>query len=217
MVRITPKDFIGTRIRFTRIRDARIFSGWVESVFGTQIQVQAETSVVMEIGDKFQFEAHCQRASASFTGTLSDIGDFDMLQGGMISAVEGSNSKMIEASVVPLIFKADSPLRYIVTVEPYRVRVNGVQGEITVDSRSVKVSVVDVSESGFGFVTRHVIEPGTEFQFGLDTPTGRVRGTGVVRYSRPGARGKTFRCGASVDTSGRLDGPRWLRFVEEAA
>ena len=56
MSRINTRDFVGTRARFQRLRDARLFNGWIENFFGSKVEVTTSTEFPVEIGDEFRFE-----------------------------------------------------------------------------------------------------------------------------------------------------------------
>lgn len=212
MAKLTPKDFAGTRARLFRLHDSKIFHGWVRNVFGSRVEVVSPTDQPVQIGEKYRFELHGRRTSAVFDASLESVEPFDMSGKGDSYAVEGSNVRIIEASWVVLQFYVDGQFRYSNAIKPFRARADGVKAQILVDGETVYLEVIDVSQQGLAVKGFMPLSPGLKVGLVVETPIGSVRGSGTIRNCRS-EDGHEHRIGIELDRMGRIDQPRWDRFV----
>ncbi|MCU0315241.1 MAG: PilZ domain-containing protein [Fimbriimonadaceae bacterium] len=216
MARINPRDFVGTRARFQRLRDAKIFNGWIENFFGSKLDVVTTTETPVLVGDEFRFEGFGHHISVVFQAKLEGVGTFDMASGGILTAIEGSNAKMIDASRVTLNLAVTSPIRYAASSESVRMMVNDIFSRILVHGSEIEGFTVDVAPNGAGLVTSGKVEPGETVIVIIDTNLGPVKAQAIVRYCRPDKeRSGYYRVGLMFVDMGRIERPRWERFLRE--
>lgn len=217
MARIAPKDYIGTRVRLYRLSDARIFSGWIRSFFGNQVGIDLDAKVPVEINDLFRIEAHGRRSSVQFEASLLAVEAFDIAASGVVEVIKGSNARIIEAHTVSVTVCIQGQMRYTPSTQTFRVRIANVEVSLTRDSQHADGILVDASEGGLAAVCPVQPPVGAEVDFKAQTSLGLVCGKAVVRNVRPSAeRPGFFRIGLEIVRLGRLDLPRWHRFVQEA-
>lgn len=212
MARISPGDFIGTRVRFQRLTDAQIFNGWVDDFRGNILAVQTPENFVDDAGARFSFEAFGLGVTAVFEAKLALVAQ---------SSVPVTDGALALAPVqrwTTVHFKVEGSLRCVCSDESFRIRVNDMTANLVTPNGEEEVKLIDVGPVGFGAQTSQPYEPGTIVGFYLTTPVGRVVGQAEVRYCRAtDDTDGSYRVGFQLARMPRLDGPRWERFVREIA
>ncbi len=212
MARISPADFIGTRVRFQRLSDAQLFNGWVDDFRGSILAVQTVESLVDDAGAKFSFEAFGLGVTAVFEAKLA------LVAHSRVPVTDGALALASSEGWTTIHFKVEGSLRCVSSDESFRIRVNDMSANLVTPSGEEEVKLIDVGPVGFGALTSQPYEPGTILGFYLQTPAGRVVGQAEVRYCRAGdSDAGTYRVGFQLARMPRLDGPRWERFVRELA
>ncbi|MFX8731524.1 hypothetical protein ABTM48_20090, partial [Acinetobacter baumannii] len=56
MAKINPRDFIGTRCRLQRLRDAKVLNGWIEDFLSSSVDVATASELNLRVGEEFRFE-----------------------------------------------------------------------------------------------------------------------------------------------------------------
>ncbi len=214
MSRITPRDFIGTRCRMHRLRDARIFHGWIQTMFGSRVEVLTPADAFVQIGEKFRFELHGRKTSAVFDACLTDVEQFDVESQGVEYAVEGSAAKVVEAEWIVLQFNIDGQFRYANALQPFRIRTTNIEIKVIARDWTCQATSVDVSMKGIAILHDQQVEPGQKVKFEAMTPLGKVMGEAIIRQCQK-AKGGKFRLGLQLCDLGRLDKPRWERLITE--
>lgn len=218
MARISAKDFVGTRCRFQRLRDAKIFNGWITGYFGQMVEVTTSTDSAVQIGDEFRFEGYGNQISAVFHATLDEVGTLDVDSAAKVMAIEGSTTQIIEARQVVFRMVVSGVVRFSTSKEPMRMRVPNLYAELEREGVLWKGFCVDVSEKGAGMIFRTPVEPETDAILRLHTIFGIVECDAQTRYCRLDTEYEgQYRVGLRLGVMGRLDRPRWERFLKEGA
>lgn len=217
MARINARDFVGTRCRLQRLRDAKVFNGWIESFFGTSLDVSTSTEASVQIGDEFRIEGFGHHIAVVMTARVEDVGVLDMLNSSqLVEVVEGTNARIIEVRKSSLKFVVSGPLRFSASPESVRLLSPDLPVAIGAGPREVSGIAVDVSPNGMGCVSTEQIEPGSQVAVTVTTPGGSVRAQALVRYCRKDAdRQGHFRFGLMFTDMGRVERPRWEKFISE--
>jgi hypothetical protein len=212
MARISPADFIGTRVRFQRLTDARLFNGWLDDFRGNVLAVQTVEDLADDVGAKFSFEAFGLGVTAIFEARLALIAQRPAVQ----DVTDGSLAVARLDGWSTLHFKVEGSLRCVTSEESFRVRVQDMNATLVSRDGEEQVRLIDVGPMGFGAATSQPYEPGSLVGFVVHTGSGRVVGQAEIRYCREttGADGP-YRVGAQLARMPRLDGPRWERFVRD--
>lgn len=215
MARIGAKDFVGTRCRFQRLRDAKFFTGWIEGFFGNSLEVSCNTDWPVQIGDEFRFEGYGHHISVVFNARLDSVGTLDVGSNGVVTAIEGTSARILEAKRVSFKLTVSSQVRYAVSQESVRMKVNDLYTKVSKGPFSMEAVTVDVSMTGIGIVSKLELVPNEAVEVSVETPFGRVAAMGCVRYCRPDADRKgMFRSGIMFTDLGRVERPRWERFLK---
>lgn len=216
MARVGARDFVGARVRFQRVRDAKIFNGWIESFFGNTIEVSTSTEAPVEIGDEFRMEGFGHHISVVFNAKLESVATFDVLSAGAVRAIEGSNARIIEAKQVSFSLTVCSQVRFSVSEESVRMKVGEIFTRVKTSSGDVDGFVVDVGPTGIGTMLRSQLTKGDCVEVVIATNLGDVKAMANVRYSQPDRERKgLFRTGLMFTDMGRIERPRWERFLRE--
>lgn len=215
MARITlSREFLGTRVWMHRLRDARIFHGWVRHIDDMHIDVSIQANSVIEIGDRFRFELHGRKTSAVFEADLSSMEPSDVFSNGLQYLIEGSNAKFVEADWVNLRFQVSGQFRYSTVHEPFRTKLVDTNVAFRMGSRIVEALSIDAAKEGLAALTVENMQTGSTVFFEATTVHGRVTGLAIVRSCRK-VNAYHFRVGVQIIEMSRLDRPRWNRVVYE--
>jgi hypothetical protein len=214
MSKISIENFVGTRTRFQRIRDAKIFSGWIESYAFTHIALSTNTNHAVQIGDEFRIEGYGHKVSMVVNAKLMDIGKLDLINEGKITAVVGTNARIIEAKRVLLNMELSGPVRFAASTENVRIKTPLIpllakQGENELQGFSL-----DVSQQGIALTTSGILQANEQLEGQLQTNQGVIRFTGNVRYCLTDKdRDGMNRCGIHIDPFDRTTSPKWEAFI----
>lgn len=216
MARINPQDFVGTRARFQRLRDAKVFSGWIENFHGQKLDVSCSTQFAVELGDEFRLEGFGHHIAITFNAKLENIANYDILAKGGLSVIEGTNGRIIEATKTTLNLVITSPVKFTASPEAVRIAVQDYPTRIQVGSQDLTGNLADIGPNGIGVKLSTKIEPSVPVVLTIQTPYGPVRTQGVTKYCRIDPdRAELFRVGIMFTDLGRLERPRWDRFLNQ--
>ncbi len=217
MSRITPEDFVGTRCRFQRLRDAKIFNGWINNYFGNAVEVATLTDAPVEVGDEFRIEGYGNHISIVFNAVLKDVGSLDLKTSTFLKNTDGSSGH-IEAKQVAFILEVSSVVRFSSSIEPIRLRVQNLESELIIGERVQKGFAVDISNSGAAIIIAKEVQKETACKLILETRQGKIAVLGTVRYCRKDAsRPNQYRVGIMFLDFGRIERQRWERLLKEGA
>lgn len=214
MGKISPGDFIGTRVRFQRLTDARLFNGWLDDFRGTMLSVQTVEDLTDDVGARFSFEAFGLGVTAVFEAKLALVAQ----KPARAPEVEGALAICHAPGWTTLHFRLEGSLRCVTSDESFRIRVQEMAATLVTPHGEEQVRLIDVGPKGFGAVTSQPYEPGSLVGFVVQTATGRIVGQAEIRYCRESSgQDGPYRIGVLLTRMPRLDGPRWDRFVRELA
>ncbi|MBS1717414.1 MAG: PilZ domain-containing protein [Armatimonadetes bacterium] len=181
-------NFVQRRARVQRHRDAKNFSGWIRQI--TQNQVVLEFTQVPELahGETVLVEIHGDDGCASFKASVAET---------------KSNFAVLRVIDRFKVFTAN---------ESPRIKVEGIQGKLTIDGQEHPITVGDVSEKGLGVIAPVALTQGSKVELEINTGKQTLSVTGSVRYCRQLKDSGNYRCGLIVSSSGRLDSARWDTF-----
>lgn len=215
MSKISIDNFVGTRTRFQRLRDAKIFTGWIESYDGMTVGLSTNTNYAVQIGDEFRIEGYGHKVSMIVNTKLLEIGKLDLINEGKVTAVAGTNSRIVEAKRVFLRMGVSGSVRFASSNE--NVRIKTPQLPVLVQQGVVELQgfCLDVSQHGMSFTTSGQLNANEEIKGQLQTNLGILNCTGNVRYCLPDKdRDGMFRCGIDLDPFDRTTSPKWEAFME---
>lgn len=215
MARVTAQDFVGTRARFQRLSDAKIFNGWIERIFGNKIELSTRTDSTVAAGDQFRVEAFGHFISMVFTAELEETEVYDVISQNYAALEEGGTAT-VQTTRLTFQMGVKSSVRFSASSEPVRVQVPELpiclnQGETNIDG-----IVVDVAPNGMGVVSPERFEVDQQLEICMETSHGEIKGTCNVRYCKPDIdRDGFYRTGLMFVDLGRIERPRWERFLKQ--
>jgi hypothetical protein len=216
--KISPQDFIGTRTRFQRLRDAKLFTGWIEDFFGTKVVISSNTNFAVQVGDEFRFEGFGHHISVVFTAVLDSVGQLSLVDAGRVTTIEGTNARIVEAKRVSFHLTLVGPVRFSASHENLRMRTSDLFAVVADSVGEHEMIVVDVSQGGLGLISGTPLKAKDYVKIRIETRLGPVDATGNVRYCRLDRdRDGMYRVGLQFMDMDRVNRPRWERYLEKAA
>ncbi len=207
MSKITIHNFVGTRTRFQRLRDAKLFSGWIEAYSGSTVDLSTNTKYDLQIGDQFRVEGYGHRVTMVASGKLVEIVK-------LAQVLDGKELKIIESKRALLRIEVSGSPRYASSVESVRLKAPSVPVLFEQHGREFHGFCIDAGLNGFSFTTSSVVEVNEEIVAQVQTNHGVIVCSGNVRYCRLDRdREGMNRCGIYLHPFDRIRGTRWEAFL----
>jgi hypothetical protein len=217
MSKISAQDFVGTRARFQRLSDAKLFAGWIEDFFGNNVVISTNTNHSVQIGDEFRFEGFGNHIAVVFVARLEAVGKLDLAKESVVTAVEGTNARIVEAKRVRLELQVSSPVRFSASKENLRMLVSDVFTVLNEGERQIEAVVIDVAKQGIGLVSKSNVKPKEYVSVRMETRLGAIEAKGNVRYCTIDKdRVGFYRIGIMFTDMDRVNRPRWDRFISQS-
>ncbi len=191
-----PRNYEGTRARCQRIRDAKLFSGWVGEITDGYIAMTCDHVPEFEPLDQIAIEVygHAQ----------------NLLMVGVFESVAGKQAQ----------FRVVSSTRVIPAKENVRIHAGrlGVLCEfVGPEGNLLEYRVVDVSKGGVGLEGSMGLPKGHVGEIRFDTEAGDVTATAEVRYCKLDEASREYRLGLRIEFSERVSRGRWLQLFSQVA
>lgn len=187
------KHFFNTRTRFQRVKDAKLFSGWVRSFTGNNLIVTTSREENISPGEEFVFQVQGPGTIAMFTAVLK------------------------LAFGQELTLELASQVKFVKSAQGMRLLVEGMTGQLLYEGTELDVTIIDLSEGGAGVLTDGPLEKGAGIELRIDSPQGRVDCAGEIIYCRKLAFSYQYRVGMTVKPQNRVDVARWQRLLMSEA
>ena len=178
------------RCRLQGLQDASLHNGWVLSFDAGVIQVEVNSKRVIHHGEFLYLEVSAAKVLLTFIAYVTSS------TGSMISL-------QVSSDVEERRLTSDSRLR----IRPIDGYINSPCGD------KKKISVVDVSESGFGFVSEESVELEGLRGILLLSAYGAINLQGEVRHSHHDKELSAYRGGVHVTDMNRVGRARWARLL----
>lgn len=176
-----PGEFVGGRVRLQRVRDARFFTGWLESAAGDLVSVASTEPLPAEQGDEFSIHLYgrCHEAlmAARFVGSHAE----PRRMPGHPFVARGTLRKEGRIQLLP-------------STEAARFIAEGACATISYADQILPTSVLDYSSHGISVVSERQLPVRFTVDVLLFFSGARIDCVASVCYSRPLADG-TFRSG----------------------
>ncbi len=218
MATISAASFVGTRTRFQRLRDAKIFSGWIESCDGDLITLSTNTQAAIQIGDVFRIEGYGHKVSMIVHAQILRVGQLDLKTDGIVAGISGTKSSVIEAKRVTFQMRLSGPARFSASNENVRIKTPLLPVMVKSSQGEIQGFSLDVSMQGLGFTTAAVLIADEDIEAAIQTKYGMLSFRGNVRYCTSDRdRDGMYRCGIHLDPLDRTVSPKWEMLVENPA
>lgn len=184
--------FTGTRTRFQRLKDAKLFSGWVRVFREDRLVVTVTRGSKALAGEQFAFQVFGHSATAQFTATVTaSVGD-------------------------EISFSINGDFQLVKSTEKVRILTEGLNGALIINEQEFAVRIADLGQGGAGIMSTMPMEKGESTTLRIDYGQGPITCNGIVRYCRA-TDDMIFRIGLSLTPHNRVDVARWQRLLAEAA
>ncbi|MBS1721915.1 MAG: PilZ domain-containing protein [Armatimonadetes bacterium] len=213
MTRFAAKDYEGTRAFVCRGSDKYVAPGWVQAVHERTVDILVPYDSKFEPGDVCSIELHGRMTSAFFEAIVGNPGELKEACFSSKTWQHESGATIIADRWLVLDFAIRGQAVFARPTQAFRVKLEGIKAVLRLGGQSRCYELLDVSENGFAVLGDEPKEPGVKVDFDVETPIGHIIGGGMLRNCIPQGSGH-FRYGISIETLGRIDRPRWLRFVQ---
>lgn len=216
MGRIAVDDFIGTRTRFQRVGDAKVFAGWLEEFAGNDVCVCAYNSDPVNIDEEFLFSAQGKGYKACFFGKLRRVQPLELSSEGLIIPIKGSKALLVESSKVRLAVAINSNVLFRGSNEGVRILYPDVPVSLAKDNAVLQTTTCNVSENGMCLLGDRLLGEGEVFDAAVSMPDALIALRVECRYSQPEPdRPGVFRSGFRIESAERINRSRWNKLIEQ--
>lgn len=219
MRHFATSDFIGTRARFQRFSDSKLFHGWIESFNLESVVVKAPTDVLIHKADRFIFHVNCTGAAGRFLADFQGMDGFEMMRSFSVPMEKGSPSvSIIDVPEARFMFKLMSQVEFEEPVENFRRMVDGWIVKIEDQAeRTYTAYLSDVSDEGAGILSPQVFQRGQVVRVHLEASMRSLTIDAEVRYCvKSRLAPDMFKSGLKLREFGRLEGAIWRNFLKAA-
>ncbi len=182
-------QYVGTRLRVQRRRDAKLFSGWIRTIETKRVVLQLNEAATWAEGERATLIANdaCREALCPAVCVQPLPPEFEFL-------IEGD-------------------IRYSAAKEAKRVLVGSRTGVLALPGETHRVTILDASETGVGIELDKRLERGTMASLAVERAFGDIRLVVEVRYCRSLPDTNRFRAGLWIRFADRLSGEHWQKLV----
>lgn len=181
----------GRRCRMQSLKDAHIYSGWIEGAKQDYFVFAPKSKKTPTLYEQLYVEVESPFNAVAFLVTVTDI--------------IGTRLCIKLASEVKT-----RPLN----VEP-RLQVSRINGALHQDYGTIPLSVIDISENGFGCLSEEQLSVG-QGDVSVITHHGEIKMEIQIRHSRRDQDGKQYRGGVKILEMDRISRARWNRLLQIA-
>jgi hypothetical protein len=185
-------EFEGTRFRLQRLRDAKLFSGWISEIDASNAALKLNGRPALDAGDKFFIQAFGEGQSITC----------------QVEYLAGKPDRAI--------FKLHPPVKILQSTEDMRILVDGMKCNLKLGWFDAPGTLLDLSATGLGLQTSVPVERGETAEFSIIASVGEIIGSGEVRYCKAmdGVAG-SYRVGLELAEFDRVNLAKWRRLLSQ--
>lgn len=215
VARTHAREFIGTRVRLQRYRDARTLHGWFVSLTSGDLSIRVDDPRPFAPGDTFLVEGYGRTGQLSCQAVIPND-SVEFLQPAELAVRQVGNTLQLATTGSVVGLQIVSPIRYSNRTERVRIRVEDLMACLGDPALNLWREVIDVSPGGIAVRSPQVLEPMARLPFLVPTVIGDVTGQAIVRYCRQaGNSAGMARVGLEFMEMGRIEQGRWQKAVSE--
>ncbi len=213
----STSDFIGTRTRFQRFSDSKLFHGWVESFTLSAIVVRTSTDSLIKKADRFIFHVGSNHSSARFIADFKCINSLELMRGQSLTD-GGVQASLVEVPEANFSFGLVSQLEYQAPTEEVRHNVSGWVVQVKgADGSLCNAYLSDVSENGAGILCSQPHQRGEHITICVEALPKSLELEAEVRYSvKSKIAPDMYKTGLRLCEFGRLERAIWRNFFKAA-
>ncbi|MBV6457954.1 MAG: hypothetical protein HONBIEJF_01074 [Fimbriimonadaceae bacterium] len=215
MAKESLKRLIGSRTRFQRFSDARIFNGWVISLNQKQVRVRFDNHQSFAVGQPFSFHIFGGSSDATFEAVLAEFDDGEVTRNLVFNSVDGK--QQVAVAELAATFAIYSSLRFSPGLESRRVAAEDFEVVVIHDESEIEANPKDKSASGLGLLMRRELPLGEKVSVRMRMGTLTLEVEARVRSCRAsGVLDQPFRIGLVFVNPDRIFTGRWSSLLEAA-
>ncbi len=203
-------EFENTRVRFQRLSDSNIFTGWVKSFSGNQLAIRT-SGQINDVGGEYLFELTGRKATMIFIAALQDLPVEEDPAKKPVRTANGAAKDEVFG------FKILSDCRYGEPKESARKAVDLIRVTVSRSTGTSEFCAVDISTHGVGALTNEQYVVGEMVCLTIPALSRSITVDGEVRYSTPD---KTldgmYRTGLKLEIENRIDRAIWNMVMDAA-
>jgi hypothetical protein len=209
MGRVPYTEFIGSRARFQRLNDQRIFAGWLQTLANDNIIITSEETLPCEPMERYLFQVQGPSADAYFIAIGSGIPT------SLTSYVHGATAKqLVDLPALLYSFKLITQVQLRDSQQKARKLIETMVATLSACGRNSEVLVADASLEGMGVIVWEELQKGDIVQ--IDVKSNDLEATFMceVRHCRPEQRiTGAYRVGLLFHKPERIDLVAWRRLM----
>lgn len=192
------EEFVGARLRFQRLTDAKLFSGWLLHYAANQLRIGVGSGLPVRGGERFSLEIHGTESTARMDAVL------------LKSEVTPTG-----ATDYALIMLLQSAPKFIELQQAMRKLAQGISATLVGGEMEVEARVVDLSLGGAGIAVSMEIARDADLLLRIQAGTVELQAPVKVANCRMvSADPPDFRVGLKLGELPRLERTKWQRLVE---
>lgn len=188
-------QFNSGRVRVQRLRDYKLFHGWVVTITETEVVLSLPERGDLAVGENVAIEIAGPKVLAMGLARIDFVD-------------QGSTGNDHRLSL-----HVGSPLKFVDSTSTGRVRVPPLVIGLKLGEKIVVGRLLDGSAGGIGLKVDEAIDRGTTVTASIDSGQGTIDLTAEVRYCRADPD-SGFRVGLQIIEGQRLEVARWCQIVE---
>jgi len=211
-------DFVGTRTRFQRFSDSKLFHGWIENFSPSYLVIRTDDASLFQEGDRYIFHASSKRCGVRFIADFEFMGRSQNWIDAKSLSYDSVRKTFQDVGSSSLTLRVASQLEYQPTNEEARQMVGGLIVTIA-NSKGNEISAYlsDLSDFGAGILSDSSFDRGEHVTIKVRSHSSVMEYSAEVRYSvkskiAPGM----FRSGLKLSEYGRLEGAVWRNILKAA-
>lgn len=209
------KRLTGSRTRFQRFDDARIFNGWIIGVNQKQVRARFDYHQSLAIGQQFRFHIYGGASDATFEAVLAEFDDSEITRNLAFRNVDGKQK--VAVAELAATFAIYSSLRFSPGSEARRVAAGDFDVVVIHGETEHEAVPRDKSAKGLGLLLRQELPRGENVRVRMRMGMLELEVAAMVKSCRSsGVSDQPFRVGLVFVEPDRLFTGRWSTLLEAA-
>lgn len=209
MGRVPYSEFIGSRVRFQRLSDQRVFSGWLQTLRNDNVAITVEDDLHVAPDERYLFQIQGPSADAYFIATSGGV---------PISAtpyVHGATAKqVVDLPALCYEFELITQIQMRDSQQSARKTVSTMVANLSACGRTSEVLISDASAGGMGVIAWEEVRKGDVVQVEIRSAEIDASFNCEVRHCRPEQRLiGAYRVGLQFQKPDRLSLVAWRKLI----
>ena len=202
-------EFEGARVRFQRLNDQQVFSGWLQSLHNEAIVVKVENDLPVDAAERFLFQVQGPSADAYFIATSSAA---------PIEAATWTHAatatKLVDLPALICRFHLITPIQMRGAQQLARKAIGALAAKVQTCGRTAELLITDASNEGMGVIAWDEMQQGDVVEVEVTAKDLSVKLTCEVRHCRSEPRlTGSYKVGLQFKNADRLAQIAWRKHI----